>query len=902
MTADQNISISEHSNSGNNQNQRIIKVSDIGTIFLDLQLKITTYTPSITAIFNLNGDIHGRFIGDIASRLGYVDLVDDIDSVLDQLNEIEKEIQLQNSSIYLFRLTPYRTYEDNIRGLVITFINITETRRAEERLQAAETSQREQESRELLRSVIDSSLDIIQVFKSVRNENGKIIDFTWIVQNAKGYYQNGDVIGESLLRKNPGVIDAGIFERLKQVTDTGIPQELEQYYSSEQFSEKWFYLAMVKQDDGVVMTTRDISEQVRAKKELLVLKDELAQKVTDKYLGLFNSIDEGFCIIEVLFDENEKPYDWRFLEVNPAFEKNNGLFNATGKTMVEMAPDIEPKWFDIYGSVAKTGIPLRFKEHSIALNRHFDLYAFPVDKAGDNHVAVIFTDITQRILSEEALRNSEERLRVTMESAIDHIIITMDTEGNIQQWNSGAQRAFGHSAADVAGMSFKIIFSTEDQAGNIHTDELKAAIEKGYVEDERWHLRNDGTKFFMSGVTRPIYNPELTGYVKVARDMTGQQRAAEQLRLLEERYRIALASGGMAAWDWNIKENVMLWNENHYTLLGLPVPQDRHEAAPDFQQFIHPEDRDIVSNAVSQAIESGDTYDAEYRILRADNGRMLWAKSYGSAVTYENEKATRMVGVIFDITEQKLLTEELSLLVAERTLELKRSNDDLRQFAHVASHDLKEPVRKIRTFNNRLIEEFEDILPEEAKTFIGRIESACARMYSMIEGVLHYSKLDSANMPPEDVNLNVIISEITTDLEVLIATKNATILTAKLPVITANSSLIYQLFYNLILNSLKFSRPDIPAKIDIDASPVVLNCVEYFKIELRDNGIGFEHQYSSAIFNTFTRLNSADLYEGSGLGLALCKKIVERYKGRINAAGVPGEGATFTILFPNNNF
>ena len=153
-------------------------------------------------------------------------------------------------------------------------------------------------------------------------------------------------------------------------------------------------------------------------------------------------------------------------------------------------------------------------------------------------------------------------------------------------------------------------------------------------------------------------------------------------------------------------------------------------------------------------------------------------------------------------------------------------------------------------------------------------------------------------MPTEDVNLNVIISEITTDLEVLIAAKNATILTAKLPVIKANSSLIYQLFYNLILNSLKFSRPDIPAKIKIDASSVVLDCVEYFKIELRDNGIGFEYQYSSVIFNTFTRLNSADLYEGSGLGLALCKKIVERYKGKISAAGVPGEGATFTILFP----
>ncbi|PZR22616.1 MAG: hypothetical protein DI539_05175 [Flavobacterium psychrophilum] len=902
MITNHNIAASGHSNSGDSQNQRIIKASDIGTIFLDLGLKITTYTPSVTGIFNLNTDFHGLFIGDIAAQLGYIDLVSDIETVLEQLNEIEKEIKLQDGSIYLFRLTPYRTDKDPIRGIVITFINITESRRAEERLQKAESLQREKESRELLRSVIDSSLDIIQVLKSVRNDKGTIIDFKWIMQNQKAFQQNGDVIGASLLEKNPGVVDAGIFEKLKQVTDTGVPQELEQYYSSEQFSEKWFYLAMVKQDDGVVMTTRDITEQVKAKKEIFVLKDELAQNVTDKYLGLFNAIDEGFCIIEVLFDKEEKPYDWRFLEVNPAFEKNNGLFNATGKTMVEMAPDIEPKWFEIYGTVAKTQKPLRFKEHSVALKRHFDLYAFPVDKPGDNHVAVIFTDITQRIISEDALRNSEERLRVTMESALDYVIITMDTQGNIQHWNTGAKHTFGYSLEEVTGKSFGLIFTAADRQDNIPEKELRMAREKGYADDERWHLRKDGTRFFMSGMTRPIYNPELTGYVKVARDMTQNQQAAEQLRLLEERHRIALGSGGMAAWDWNIKEGKMTWSENHYTLLGLAVPDSLDAKAPDFMQFVHPDDKSVITAAMEQAMRTGDVYQAEYRIIRADNEKVVWGKSYGSVVSYEKGKAARMVGVMLDITEHKSLTEELSRLVAERTNELQRSNDDLRQFAHVASHDLKEPVRKIRTFNNRLLDEFEDSLPPQAKTFIERIESSCARMYSMIEGVLHYSKLEGANAPLEDVDLNAIISHISTDLEVLIEAKNACILTAELPLIKANNSLIYQLFYNLILNALKFSRSVVPAEIKIYASRVNVNCVEYFKIELKDNGIGFDSKYSSTIFNTFTRLNSADLYEGSGLGLALCKKIVERYKGSISAEGLPGEGATFTILLPTNNF
>lgn len=502
---------------------------------------------------------------------------------------------------------------------------------------------------QFLRSIIDNSLDIIQVFSSVRDASGKIIDFTWLIQNQRGFEQNGDVYGRTLLQKNPGVVTAGIFDKLIEVTNTGTSLELEQYYATEQFSGDWFYMALVKQDDGVIMTTRNITAQKKSERELQTLKDELAQKTTDRYLKLFNAIDEGFCTIEVFFDSNNQPFNWRFIEVNSAFEKNNGLSDAAGKDILDLSPDIEPKWFEIYGSVAKTGKPLRFKEHSVALNRHFDLYAFRVDQPQENHVAVIFTDITQRVQNEEALRN---------------------------------------------------------------------------------------------------------------------------------------------------------------------------------------------------------------------------------------------------------LTEELSTLVLERTQELQRSNDDLRQFAHVASHDLKEPVRKIRTFNNRILEEFEDVLPPQIKLYVGKIESACARMYSMIDGVLHYSKLGAGGVATENINLNHIIEQINTDLEIMFEIKEAHLIYSRLPKIEADKTLIYQLFYNLILNSLKFSIAGQPSRITIVASEVSEDNLDYYKVTVNDNGIGFEPEYSQVIFNAFTRLNAADHYEGSGIGLALCKKIVERYEGRISADALPGQGASITILFP----
>jgi signal transduction histidine kinase/ActR/RegA family two-component response regulator len=241
----------------------------------------------------------------------------------------------------------------------------------------------------------------------------------------------------------------------------------------------------------------------------------------------------------------------------------------------------------------------------------------------------------------------------------------------------------------------------------------------------------------------------------------------------------------------------------------------------------------------------------------------------------------------------------LEKLVVQRTQELQRSNDDLQQFAHVASHDLKEPVRKIRTFISRLRDEYEEALPEKSKTYLSKIQHASERMFLMIEGVLKYSTLNEAEQVIEHVDLNEIVNDIEADLELLITQKNATIKRAALPVLEGAPVLIYQLFYNLINNSLKFSTPENLPHILIASSLVNYQDSEYVQISITDNGIGFDQQYEKRIFNTFTRLNSKDKYEGTGLGLALCKKITERHHGQISATGEKNKGAIFTILLPS---
>lgn len=510
------------------------------------------------------------------------------------------------------------------------------------------------------------------------------------------------------------------------------------------------------------------------------------------------------------------------------------------------------------------------------------------------------TDIQELKTTTDALSQSEERLRITMESAADYAIITMDTGRRIERWSGGATKMFGFTEAEVIGQSADIIFTEEDREAGAPQQEMETARNTGRAADERWHRRKDGSRFFASGVLRPIFNSGLSGYVKVARDVTEQKKAEETLRIVEERYRIALQSAEMGAWDWNVTADEVTWNEQHFRLFGLE-PVDQKLDAGFFLQLVHEADRQRVTGELQRAVNETGVYHAEFRARRDNNEEVRWMTGYGRVVEKQDGRSTRMVGVMYDSTERRLFTEELSRLVAERTVELQRSNEDLRQFAHVASHDLKEPVRKIQTFNNRILDEYADALPPRAKTYTEKIGTAADRMVSMIEGVLRYSKLGSTEQALQAVNLNETIQQIAADLEVMMQQKGAVINTGALPTITANPTLMYQLFYNLILNSLKFSKAAEPPRINVRSEAAKEEGNDFIRITLSDNGIGFEPEFAEDIFKTFTRLHPAEDYEGTGLGLALCKKIVERHGGTITASGEPNSGATFAILLPMIN-
>jgi light-regulated signal transduction histidine kinase (bacteriophytochrome) len=285
-------------------------------------------------------------------------------------------------------------------------------------------------------------------------------------------------------------------------------------------------------------------------------------------------------------------------------------------------------------------------------------------------------------------------------------------------------------------------------------------------------------------------------------------------------------------------------------------------------------------------------------------------------MTYQNQslEISKIFGVVQDITSQKVYEEELNREVRQRTLELEnknrellRSNENLEEFAHAASHDLKEPIRKIRFFTDRLKDQLTKRITEEEKQTFRRIDNASERMGALIDDLLLYSHISQRPVEMEEVDLEQKLSKVLDDLELDIQEKNAIISIGALPKVKGYRRQLQQLFQNLVGNALKYSKPGVAPLITVHASIVPGDepsisqngsRTKYHLIEVTDNGIGFDPAESERIFQMFQRLHGNAEYRGTGVGLSIVKKVAENHNGKIEAEGRPGEGATFKVYLP----
>jgi len=417
-----------------------------------------------------------------------------------------------------------------------------------------------------------------------------------------------------------------------------------------------------------------------------------------------------------------------------------------------------------------------------------------------------------------------------------------------------------------------------------------------YLYAHPYLIYTNGKK--IEGYLDVIYQPykeadgSITGVIALVHDVTERTLTRKRVEEAEAKARMAIESGDLGTYEIDLQTDDMITSDRFNVIWGIPNSMHRSKIV----DRIHPDDREPRIKAHRDSIKNG-FIDYEARVIWEDQSEH-WVRVKGKVLYDDERKPITLIGVIQDISEQKHFAEELTRQVKERTLELQRSNDDLMQFAHVISHDLKEPVRKVKVFSNRIREELEPMIPEKAISYLIRIQNASDRMYAMIEGVLNYATVSSAEEAVEDVDLNETIKTIQGDLEMPIQQKNARIVYGELPVVRGAGILIYQLLYNIINNSLKFSKKEVAPVISVSSAMVREGGKDFVIIHVQDNGIGFDQGQAVNIFNSFSRLNSKDKFEGTGLGLSLSKKIVERHGGSISANGVPGEGTIISIKLP----
>jgi len=496
---------------------------------------------------------------------------------------------------------------------------------------------------------------------------------------------------------------------------------------------------------------------------------------------------------------------------------------------------------------------------------------------------------TQPLLPSPAPRkpplDADSLHRRLVEGVSDYAIYMIDSTGQVSSWNRGAQRFKGYTAEEIIGQNFSRFYTPEERAAGRPALALRRSETEGRFEDRGWRVRKDGSRFWAHVIIDPIRDDDegLLGFAKITRDISETYAQEKALRESEQRFRL-LVSGvtDYAIYMLDLEGFVSSWNAGAERFKGY---QAQEIIGQHFSRFYKPEDQQNGKprRALATALGEGRYEDSGWR-LRKD-GSQFWAHVVVDLIRNEQGEAIGFAKITRDITERR----EADL----RLRDLASSNQDLEQFVHIASHDLREPLRKVLAFSDLLMQEEGERLSADARGYIGSITAATRRMQALLASLLDLTRVTSQGRPFNPCPLDEVVRDVCADLQVVMRERAACVEADPLPSIEADAAQMRQLFQNLIENAIKYAREGIAPRVRITA--VAEPDPDYLQIVVSDNGIGFEPQYAERIFGVFQRLHTRDRYGGAGIGLSICRKICTRHGGEIRATAAPGQGAQFTL-------
>jgi PAS domain S-box-containing protein len=597
-----------------------------------------------------------------------------------------------------------------------------------------------------------------------------------------------------------------------------------------------------------------------------------------------------------------------------------------GLPLLQALPEIEGQGFmELLQGVLATGIAHYGYETLARLHRKGDLtdayfnfvYA-PVREVGDQigGVVVIATEVTQQVMAKRDLEESEKRFRgLILDAPVATAIYTGRTM-KIQLANEAMIRLWGKDQS-VLGMDLmEALPELEGQPFMQLLDQVYTTGVAYHATEDRADLVVDGKlqSYYFNFTYKPLKDAEgkIYAILNMAIDVTHQVLARQQLTETQESLREAIELAELGTWTV-------------YPLTGKVECSDRVRnwigatgevvTMKEIAESTHKKDRQRTSEATAREFQPGGSgkLDLEYTVVNSLTGQERIVHTQARAYFNDDGLVKMIRGTTQDITAQRLTQQKLEEQVAQRTEQLQKSNayllqtnQELEQYAYVASHDLQEPLRKILIFSGMLESTPELSIP--SREILTKIIKSSERMSLLIKDLLEYSQLLKSNTILTSVSLEEVLNKVIVDFELVVDEKNATLHIDSLPTIEAVPLQMNQLFYNLLSNALKFSREEVPPVIRITSRPLTEqeaadmhiphSHLTYYDIVFSDNGIGFNHEYADRIFELFKRLHTKAVYPGSGIGLALCRRIVQNHQGFMYAESEEQQGAVFHIILP----
>jgi chemotaxis family two-component system sensor kinase Cph1 len=494
-----------------------------------------------------------------------------------------------------------------------------------------------------------------------------------------------------------------------------------------------------------------------------------------------------------------------------------------------------------------------------------------------------------RKYTENSLRESEKKYRLIFETANEGIWITDNNRITIMV-NQRLSEMFGYPINEIIGKtSSEFLFDGQEE----FRQEVSAKLMSGIKTSGEFKFRRkDGSILWAISNASPVFDDkgELIKTVSMLTDITKRKRAENELNEAKEKLNLALESGNIGVWEWDLKTNETIWDERMQKMFGLELGSFKNTYNA-FISLVNEEDITHIEKAISETLHHGNSYVNLYR-TKPVNGKTKYITSRAVVSKFEDGKPVSLIGVCFDVT---WLSEQTELTILKLNEELLRSNKELENFAYIASHDLQEPLRMVSCFTQLLLQQYEGQLDDRAHDYIHFAVEGANRMYELLNGLLAYSRIHSKGKNFAEVNTNHVIADVRKNLSLKIKERNATIKVGNLPVIHADGTQMIQLFQNLISNAIKFSpeNPDIFISSEKNG--------DHYSFAIKDHGLGIDPQYFEKIFNIFQRLLPREKYEGTGIGLAICKRIVERHGGKIWLESEPEKGTTFFFTIPMEN-